>query len=121
MKRWKHVNFETQVPYSIALTIAAYHWFKPCMRGLLGNVPDDLDAMLGLTKSMLDAFSATRLQVPLPLLPDVDLLKRLDAAQMQRFKKSLQTLHSALAAAREAEDSTEAVTVLARQFGPEFG
>lgn len=38
LKRWKQVNFTSPMPYSIALTVAAYNWFEP-RQGFFGDAP----------------------------------------------------------------------------------
>lgn len=121
LKRWKHVNFETKFPYSIALTIAAYDSFEPALRGFLDDEPDDAQALAALTRKMLDAAEGGRLVVKLPVSPRVDLMERLAPSQMQRFLERLQALNAALDVARKTEDAEAALQTLREQFGPEFG
>lgn len=80
LKRWKHVNFTTKTPYSIALTASAFHWFKPAMTGLWESHPDDCSALLNLTQTMLAEVKGERLRVPLPSQPQVDVMEKLHTA-----------------------------------------
>lgn len=120
MKRWKHVNFTTRAPYSIALTIAAYHWFEPRF-SLIGNEPNDFEALLNLTLRMRQEFSGTRLRVLLPVAPRVDLLESMSDKQMLELQEKLVSLADALEAARDAQNIDDAIDILRGQFGEEFG
>jgi hypothetical protein len=121
LKLWKQVNFDTKAPYSIALTVAAYHWFQPTADGIFSPVPNDIEALEALTGVMLQNFTHARLAVHLPVQPDVDLLKGMTAAQMRRFGEKLQELHDTLAHARASADIEQSLNGLRSQFGPEFG
>lgn len=121
LKRWKHRNFATQAPYSIALTVAAYHWFQPKTRGFWGNVPDDLEALLTLSQNMLDAVERGRLRVAVPVEPHPDLMTRLNGAQMTNFLTQLDALRQGLIAAREEKDFETGVVCLQKLFGAEIG
>lgn len=120
LKRWKQFNFTTRAPYSIALTVAAFYWFQPSMRGFLDEQPDDLAALQTMTGNMLGAIRKGRLQVRLPSPPHSDLLERLEGAQMDAFLERLAQLHQALSEARDNASAEAAVEVLAGQFGPDF-
>lgn len=120
LKRWKHVNFTTPSPYSIALTIAAYHWFKPSFT-LLGGEPNDFEALLNLTHRMQQEFSDGRLRVLLPVEPRADLLESMSDKQMACLWEKLEGLSTALEAARDAKDFGGSLKILQYQFGEEFG
>lgn len=127
LKRWRDHKFSNGgAPISIALTVAAYHWFSP-YQDLAGKFVD-LAALKALVKSMLDNFSASwnegdlvfRLKVNLPVTPNADLMAKMTNAQMETFKDRLTELRDALVAA-EADDLPEdACARLQKQFGPDF-
>jgi len=118
LKRWKHQNFRSPAPYSIALTIAAYHWFQPNADALFETL-DDRTALRGLVQAMLGAFSEGRLKVPLPVAVGTDLLEPMTPAQMQDFRSKLQQLAQVLKAAGDQEYEA-AIASLAMQFGSDF-
>lgn len=120
LKRWKQVNFTTKAPYSIAITVAAYHWFEPATHGFFQTTPDDAKALLQLTERMLAAAEDGRLRVPLPVQPQLDLMERLTAPQMRGLLEKLGELHTALAAGREHADPEVAVQELRQVFGTGF-
>jgi len=58
MKRWRDHKFSNGgAPLSIALTVAAYHWFQPYQE--LSGKFVDLAALKNLTSDMLNNFTAT--------------------------------------------------------------
>lgn len=119
LKRWKQVGFETRMPHSIALTIAAHRWFKPKVHGFWKDSPDDLQALLHLMTGMLTSVEGGRLQVLLPVGPGTDLMERLTAMQMQRFLDKLSTTRDVLARAAAAQPET-ALAELGVFFGSDF-
>ncbi len=121
LKRWKHINFDTKAPYSIALTVAAYHWFEPKMDGFLSIVPNDLEAVEALTLAMLRNFSNGRLRIPLPVAPNIDLLHRMEEPQMRKFRERLEQLHDTLANARVSADVDQSLDALQSVLGSDFG
>lgn len=121
LKRWKHVNFATPAPYSIALTIASYHWFEPKLGGLILDQPNDFEALLNLTRRMLAEFQGKRLKVLLPVAPAVALMERMTEKQQAEFREKLTSLATALEYARYASESTAALDALQYQLGDEFG
>ncbi|MDO8279409.1 MAG: hypothetical protein Q7T63_14930 [Burkholderiaceae bacterium] len=120
LKRWKQVNFTTPTPYSIALTIAAYHWFQPHL-GFFGNVPNDLEALLTLTERMLSNFSRSKLQVPLPVAPCTDLMASMTEKQMVNLEEKLKSLYVGLEQARDAKNFSDSLKIFEYHFGVEFG
>ena len=121
LKRWKHVNFKTKAPFSIALTMAAFHWFEPRLEGLVNATANDTDAMRALVQKMLTLMGHGRLHVQLPVAPSVDLMEGMTPKQMSDFRLKLERLRDALTLASEAEDTDVAVRALRNQFGAEFG
>jgi len=118
LKRWKHVNFVSPAPHSIALTGAAYYWFTPNADVFLEDL-DDRSAVLGLVRRLLDEFRDGRLTVALPVPPSTDLLERMTPAQMLELRTKLEALEAALNLAGEQETEA-AVNTLASQFGADF-
>lgn len=120
LKRWKHVNFTTKAPYSIALSVAAYHWFQPAMTGLWSDVPDDLAALHTTTQNILQAVERGRLRVLLPTAQDTDLMARMTGAQMHAFLERLSQLNQALGRARADADTQAVLEALEAHLGAEF-
>lgn len=118
LKRWKQQNFCSPAPYSIALTIAAYHWFQPNADALFETL-DDRTALCSLVQAMLSEFSEDRLKIPLPVQSGADLLEPMTPGQMQDFKSKLQRLAQVLEAAGDQEYEA-AIASLAVQFGFDF-
>ena len=128
LKRWRQWQFMgSGAPLSIALTVAALHWFKPNF-GTSGK-PVDLLAMLDWVKAMLNNFSYEvfhndgahyRLKVMLPVEPYSDLMAKRTAAQMKTFKEKLEALRDALQKAYDEELPEDACKHLRKQFGDDF-
>jgi hypothetical protein len=126
MKRWRDNQFTAGAPLSIALTAAAYHWFKP--HHTFGGTPLDLLALRHWTKAMLDQFKEVstaegkyqRLRVCLPVEPKSDLLVKMTRAQMNRFHAALTSLHKCLSDAHALPATEDCVRLLAEQFGNDF-
>ncbi len=128
LKRWRQVQFSgAGAPLSIALTVAALHWFKPNFA--ISGKPVDLQAMLDWVKAMLNNFTYelfhsdgahSRLKVVLPVEPHSDLMAKRTAAQMKTFKEKLEALRDALQDAYSEELPEDACKVLKRQFGDDF-
>jgi predicted nucleotidyltransferase len=126
LKRWRHVQFSSGAPLSIALTLAAEKWFKPYME--TSGKPSDLLAMLDWVKSMLAQFQYTsteegfhaRLNVVLPVSPYVDVMKWMTRAQMEYFQSRLEGLRDALQSAYDEDLPEDACKLLAKQFGDDF-
>jgi hypothetical protein len=118
LKRWKQVNFRSPPPHSIALTVAAYHWFRPNSDRWF-EVLDDRTALLGLVRATLGEFRDGRLSMPLPILAMPDVLKLVTPKQMGDFKRKLEALERTLVLAGEQEVVT-AISMLAGQFGSDF-
>lgn len=128
LKRWRQVQFQgAGAPLSIALTVAALHWFKPIF-GTSGK-PVDLLAMLDWVKAMLGQFSYEyshddglhlRLKVALPVEPHSDLMAKRTAAQMKNFKEKLEALRDALKKAYDEDLPEDACKHLKKHFGDDF-
>lgn len=128
LKRWRQVQFQgAGAPLSIALTVAALHWFKPNF-GTSGK-PVDLLAMLDWVNTMLGQFSYEsspddgwhlRLKVALPVEPHSDLMAKRTAAQMKNFKEKLETLRDTLQKAYDEELPEDACKHLKKLFGSDF-
>lgn len=127
LKRWRDVQFSSGAPLSIALTAAAFHWFRPYQSFFVGNY-SDLLAMRNWVKAMLEEFSsvmhdnerASRIKIQLPVNPTNDLMADVSNTQMNTFKQKLEKLHQALAAANQSESTDQAIKDLEKLFGPEF-
>jgi hypothetical protein len=91
LKRWKHVQLEAAAPHSIALTTAAYHWFRPELGSFLIEEPDDGAALLALIERILAAASEKRLEIRLPLDGELarDLLGDMTPKQMEALLAKL--------------------------------
>jgi hypothetical protein len=128
MKRWRQVQFQgAGAPLSIALTVAALHWFKPNF-GMSGK-PVDLLAMLDWVNALLGQFTFDyrpddgmhlRLKVALPVEPYSDLMTKRTAAQMKNFQGKLEALRDALENAYDEELPEDACKHLKKQFGDDF-
>lgn len=126
LKRWRHVQFSSGAPLSIALTLAAQKWFKPYME--TSGKPSDLLAMLDWTKAMLGQFQYTfteegfhsRLKVELPVAPYVDLMDWMSKTQMGTFEAKLKSLRDALQSAYDEDLPEDACKLLNKQFGDDF-
>lgn len=126
LKRWRDVQFTSGAPLSIALTVAAYKWFKPCK----GTEGTDLDllAMLDWVDAILDQFSSSwtdegiheRLKVELPVTPYSDLMSWMTKTQMETFKRKLESLRDALSDAYDEDLPEDACKLLNKQFGDDF-
>ena len=127
LKRWRHVQFQNGgAPLSIALTVAALHWFKPSF-GASGK-PIDLLAMLDWVKAILGKFEYVltdeglyqRLKVQLPVEPSGDLMAKMTKVQMTAFQEKLAALRDALIKAYDEELPEDACKHLNKQFGDDF-
>lgn len=128
LKRWRQVQFQgAGAPLSIALTVAALHWFKPNF-GTSGK-PVDLLAMLDWVNTMLGQFTYElsqddglhlRLKVALPVEPYSDLMAMRTATQMKNFKEKLEALRDALQKAYDEDLPEDACKHLKKQFGDDF-
>lgn len=126
LKRWRDVQFSSGAPLSIALTVAAYKWFKP-YKGT-GGAYLDLLAMLEWIDAILDQFISSwadegiydRLKVELPVTPYSDLMGWVTKAQMETFKLKLESLRDALRDAYDEDLPEDACKLLSKQFGDDF-
>jgi len=128
LKRWRHCQFSgSGAPLSVALTVAALHWFKPNFS--IAGKPVDLLAMLTWVEAMLGKFIYEfrqddglheRLKVMLPVAPYSDLLAQRTAAQMKNFQQKLESLRDALRDAYNEELPEDACKLLNKQFGDDF-
>lgn len=127
IKRWRDQQFASGgAPLSIALTVAAMHWFKP--RFEVSGKASDLLALLDLAKEMVNQFRGTsstegwhhRLSVMLPVTPFNDLMECMTKTQMTKLKVKLETLHNALEEAYDESLPEEACKMMRNQFGGDF-
>jgi hypothetical protein len=126
LKRWRQVRFSSGGPLSIALTVAAYRWFKPYQTP--SGTMLDIVALLGWVNTMLQHFSYVstnegfypRLTVALPTTPYCDLMQAMTKLQMDNFKMELESLRDALQAAYEETLPEEAAKKLVKVFGNDF-
>jgi hypothetical protein len=127
IKRWRCEQFSSGAPLSIALTVAAYHWFVP--NATTNGTFIDVLALLNWTKAMLARFSWSftesdgfhdRLSVQLPVTPNTDLMGWMSRTQMESFKNKLECLRDALEKAYDETLPEVACEELAKQFGTDF-
>lgn len=123
LKRWRDHKFNSGGPISIALTIAAAHWFKP----VFGNdgKPSDLEALHALVTKILEKSSGVlgvpgRVIVKMPGPFDCDLMARLTDKQMGGFRGRLTELDRALGRCYGNVDVAAACLELQGQFGVDF-
>ena len=128
LKRWRDVQFPSGgAPLSIALTVAAYHWFQ-VNKGFFSGKYVDLMAMQLWVRAILDHFGyaiteegiAERLRVCLPVQPNSDVMSKLSNIQMAVFRAKLNALYDTLVAASNEDLPEEACKKLRLQFGAEF-
>jgi len=125
-KRWRDVQFNGGAPLSIALTVAAYRWFRP-YKTTMGTYID-LHAMRDWVDAMLNNFELRitdgslypRLRVELPVAPNVDLMAWMTKAQMGYFKGTLESLRAALTETYAQALPEDACKILVKQFGDDF-
>jgi hypothetical protein len=128
LKRWRDLNCPNCQPVSIALTIAAYYWFRPC-EDVWSRKPDDLKALKDLVGAIADNFVMSygkdiidkKLTVKLPTLPQNDLMASFSKKKMNVFENKLNNFYDRL------EEATcpdvlpeEACGILQKQLGSEF-
>lgn len=127
LKRWRNVKFSNGgAPLSIALTVAAYRWFKPHFE--TSGKAGDLLAMLAWVKALLSQFAwdltdeglHERLKVILPVSPNSDLMAWMSKSQMATLKERLESLRDALNDAYDEELPEDACKLLKKQFGDDF-
>lgn len=126
LKRWRDVKFGSGAPLSIALTVAAYRWFRP--NKTTNGTYIDLLALKDWVNAMLSHFSTVwtdegmhdRLNVTLPVTPNVDVMSWMTRLQMETFKSRLTELRNALQKAYDETLPEESAKVLAKQFGDKF-
>lgn len=126
LKRWRHVRFSSGGPLSIALTAAAYHWFKPYQTSS-GTILD-IVALHSWVDTMLQLFSYKvtdegvhqRLTVQLPVTPYSDLMQGMTRTQMEKFQCELKALKEALQSAYDETLPEEAAKKLVKVFGDDF-
>lgn len=123
LKRWRDHRFSSGGPISIALTVAAAHWFKP-MCGPDGK-PSDLEALHALVKKILEKSGASlgvpgRVIVKIPGPVDCDLMAGMTDRQMTGFRDRLSELDRALGRCFGRVDVPTACLELQGQFGVDF-
>lgn len=135
LKRWKDWKLSgdgNAAPTGIALTIAAYNWFrvsKEVVDSFANKVKyDDLAALGNLVEEMLNNFediyfdgeSAYRLKVILPISPSCDLFEKMSNQQMSTFKEKLEDVLEAIREAQRLADPSTACEILQKHFGDDF-
>ena len=123
LKRWRDHRFSSGSPISIALTVAAAHWFKPVF-GPSGK-PSDLEALHAFVKKMLEKSGAVlgvpgRIIVRIPGSGDCDLMAGMTELQMTGFLDRLSELDRALGQCYGQVDALAASLELQGQFGTDF-
>jgi len=129
MKRWRDNRFSSGAPISIALTVAAYHWFQPSLDPI-NDSPKDQAALKSWITTLLNQFTSIysaeeqrfvdRLVVTLPVAPKSDLMAKMTDKQMEAFKAKLEELKAELAAADGDALPEDACKRMRGQFGPDF-
>ena len=135
LKRWKDEKFSSDgnaAPIGIAITFAAYKWFKPnkTVVDSFANKTEynDLEALDGFVQEMINNFRyvwredefVERLEVILPVDPKCDLFDKMTNPQMTSFKEKLEKLKTALEKAIEEVEPKEACKLLNKEFGEDF-
>lgn len=126
LKRWKDKNFPSdgnEAPISVGLTVAAYRWLEPCYFDEAATQPNDLKALLQLTRRMLSNFSGvfnSRLEVELPVQPYNDLFGEMTDRQQEKLEEKFEELKGALEKAQNEVDPHEACKPLKEVFGEDF-
>ncbi len=127
LKRWRDFKFSHKGVFSIALTVAAYHWFSP-YKDWFTEEYDDLEALKRLLDTMINQWSLCmhegelvyRLKITLPVTPHGDLLRSLTKIQMGDLKAKLIELRDALSDAKSEPEEAVACKALTKQFGKAF-
>lgn len=127
LKRWRDHKFSHNGVFSIALTVAAYHWFNP-YKDWITEEYDDVEALLQLLNSILSHWyhcfhenqQVCRLKIMLPVTPYGDLLESMTSLQMDDFKAKLTTLRDALIDAKTEPNEVIACITLSTFFGKDF-
>lgn len=118
LKAWRNKQFKNGgAPLSIALTCAAYAWFKPHSSEFLGNKPADAEALKHLVNSILENITR-KAHIQLPVTPETNLLEKMTPRQFQTFINKLVELRNTLevAMALPATKLEEACRLLESQF-----
>lgn len=123
LKRWRDHRFSSGGPISIALTVAAAHWFQP-KYGSDGN-PSDLEALHELVKKILEKSGAAiglpgRVIVKIPKPGECDLLAGMTNRQMTGFRKRLSELDGVLKRCYGEVEVSAACLELQGQLGADF-
>jgi predicted nucleotidyltransferase len=119
-KRWRDYKLISGKPFSIALTVAAFHWFSP-YKDNFSDKYQDVDALISLCDMMLANFDTnTWLAINLPVQPYGDLNGRMTVHQMDTFNERLEAFRDALKRASDEDVKEEACKILRKQFGNEF-
>lgn len=128
LKRWRdHCFLEDHGPISVALTVAAYHWFVPNI-DIFQKKPLDAYALRALVHALMNQFQwtmhngqlAERLSIESPVVTYPNLLANMSQSDMDTLKARLQTLASKLQQAIDEPRPEIACALLASQFGPDF-
>ncbi len=129
LKRWRDHRFpDGNGPISVALTVAAYHWFAP-QQDLFSKKPVDVKALRQWVTKMLGHFQPVvnsqgqlvyRLAFTSPVVTFPDLLADMSDAQMTTLRERLQVLESKLQQAIDEPLPETACQILRSQFGEEF-
>lgn len=128
LKRWRDHCFPAgNGPISVALTVAAYHWFVP--NHDFFKKPLDARALKALVDTMVAQFQWTmdaqaklveRLVIPSPVVTYPDLLAEVSQTHMETLKARLQTLAAKVQQAIDEPLPETACQILVSQFGPDF-
>ena len=123
LKRWRDHRFSSGGPISIALTVAAAHWFQPKYGP--DGMPSDLMALHELVRKMLEKSGAVlgvrgRVIVKIPGSGDCDLMAGMTDRQMAGFRERLSDLDRALGQCYGQVDVSAACLELQGQFGLDF-
>ena len=126
LKRWRHVRFSSGAPLSIALTTAAYYWFRPYQTRSDSIL--DIVALLDWVNTTLQQFTYKvtgegghpRLSIHLLVQPYSDLMESMTRIQMEKFHAELEMMRDALQEAYDELLPDEAAKKLVRVFGSDF-
>lgn len=129
LKRWKDVHFASEgraAPTGLALTVAAYQWFRPATTGWGPSAaPDDLAATTSLVQAIRSQFRQTwdapqqrslyRISLQFPFAPWDDVFGRMTNQQSQELYQRLEKLSGWLEEARGGSTAP-----LRKAFGEQF-
>lgn len=119
LKRWKSYKLNHKNLPSIAITVAAYQYFKPKFYGDNKDLPNDVEALItfldNLDNCLRDKYLA------LPTKPNSNLLENLTDKQSQDLRAKLRKLRDDLEDSQDEKSSPrDACKKMKKHFGQDF-